>query len=171
MPSARTHDIITVVSGASGTAAAWNMGLPEFEAVNTAVLLGSYLVSGFLFSPDLDLRSRPYMRWRWLRWVWIPYQRSVRHRSWVSHSLLAGPVIRILYFTGIISLLALIALALLNLLVPVDPTGTLLSIASSVSRWINIHPFTVGYAVAGFFLGSASHVVADAIVSFFKRVF
>src|SRR5262245_33918809 len=129
MPSARTHDAITLVAGVAGTAIAWNMDLPDFDAVNASVLLGSYLVSGFLFSPDLDLRSTPYMRWRWLRWIWFPYRRMVPHRSWISHSLMWGPLIRMLYFVCAISLVALIALGLLNLLVPVDPTGSLLDIA------------------------------------------
>jgi uncharacterized metal-binding protein len=147
------------------------MDLPDFDAVNASVLLASYLVSGFLFSPDLDLRSTPYMRWRWLRWIWYPYRRMVPHRSWISHSLLWGPLLRMLYFVCAISLLTLGALGLLNLLVPTDPTGTLLNIAASITNWINTHPATVLYALTGFFLGSATHVIADSVVSFFKRAF
>src|SRR5437868_1890322 len=105
MPSGRTHDLITIVTGAAGAPALLNTGLPDMGPTNAIVLLGTYLASGLLFSPDLDLHSAPYRRWRKLRWVWIPYQRLVPHRSWVSHSLLLGPVIRVLYFAGVLSLI------------------------------------------------------------------
>ena len=103
--------------------AALNSTLPDMNPTNAIVLLGSYLASGLIFSPDLDLRSAPYKRWRQMRWIWIPYQRMVPHRSWISHSLLFGPLIRVLYFAGVLSLLTLMVLGVLNLLVPVDPSG------------------------------------------------
>jgi uncharacterized metal-binding protein len=93
----------------------------------------------------------------------------VPHRSWVSHSLLFGPVLRVLYFAGVLSLLALIVLGLLNLMVPVDPTGIMFKITATVSAWIQDHPATVAYAAAGFILGAAAHTIADAISSAVKR--
>src|SRR5207237_10672678 len=101
---------------------------------NAIVLLGAYLASGLLFSPDLDLHSSPYRRWRKLRWLWLPYQKLVPHRSWASHSLFFVPLLRILYLAIVLSLLTLLALGLLNFLVPVDLTGTLLKITATVSR-------------------------------------
>ncbi len=171
MPNARAHDFITIVTGAAGTPLALNAGLPDMSPVNAAVIVGSYLASGLLFSPDLDLRSTPYRRWRGMRWIWLPYQRMVPHRSWISHSLVVGPILRILYFAGVMALLALIVLGLLNLLVPVDPTGTLFKWAATISAWMEGHPSTVGYAVAGLVLGGAAHTVADAVWSAAKRVF
>lgn len=171
MPSGRTHDFITLVTGAAGTPVALNSGLPDMGPVNAGVLVGSYLISGFLFSPDLDLRSISYRRWRLLRWVWIPYQRMVPHRSWISHSLLVGPVLRALYFAGIMSLLTLIVLGLLNLIVPIDPTGTAFDITATVAAWVQTHPATVGYAVLGFVLGGAAHSLTDSLWSAIKRRF
>ncbi len=171
MPSGRTHDFITIVTGAAGSTAAFNAGLPDFGPTNAVVLLGSYLASGLLFSPDLDLRSAPYRRWRKLRWMWIPYQRMVPHRSWISHSLIIGSLLRILYFALVLSLLTLGVLTLINLLVPIDPSGTMLKIAVSIAAWIQIHPATIAYALAGFVLGGAAHVIADSVVSAFKRWF
>src|SRR5205814_926924 len=153
MPDARTHDFITIVTAAAGAPAALNMNLPDMGPPNAIVLLGTYLVSGLLFSPDLDLHSSPYRRWRKLRWLWLPYQRLVPHRSWVSHSLFFGPLLRIVYLTVVLSLLTLLALGVLNLLVPVDPTGTLLKITATISRWVEAHPSTVGYAALGLVLG------------------
>jgi len=151
--------------------AALSMGLPDMGPANAGVLVGSHLVSGLLFSPDLDLRSTPYKRWRILRWVWLPYQHFVCHRSWVSHSLIAGPLLRVVYFAGIMSLLALMALGLLNLLVPVDPSGTLMNASLTVLRWIEAHPMVVFYAVVGFILGGAVHTLADTFVTGIKRRF
>ncbi len=169
MPNGPTHDLITIVTGAALAPAALNSGLPDLGPANATVLLGAYLASGLLFSPDLDLRSAPYKRWRSLRWMWIPYQKLVPHRSWISHSFVVGPILRVLYFAGVMSLLALIALGLTNLLTPVDPTGTLIRVVEAAGRWIGTHPAVVGYAVLGFVLGGAAHTLADIIWSGIKK--
>ena len=145
--------------------------LPDMGPPNAMVLLGAYLASGLLFSPDLDLRSAPYRRWRKLRWIWIPYQKLVPHRSWISHSLVLGPLLRVLYFAGVLSLFSLVALGLLNLVVPVDPTGAVLKVTDTIAAWITAHPATIGYIVLGFVLGAAAHTVADSVVSAVKRKF
>ena len=169
MPSGRTHDLITIVTGAAAAPAVVNARLPDMGPPNAIVLLGAYVVSGLLFSPDLDLHSTPYRRWRKLRWIWLPYRRLVPHRSWISHSMFVGPLVRIVYFAGVLSLLTLAVLALLNLVVPVDPTGTLLRTANTVTHWIEAHPATVGYALAGFVLGAAAHTLTDTVVTAIKR--
>ncbi len=171
MPNARTHDIITIATGAAMVPVALNSGLPDMGPTNVGVLVGSHIVSGLLFSPDLDLPSAPYRRWNLLRWVWLPYQGFVRHRSWVSHSFVVGPLLRIAYFTLIMSLIALAVLGIINLLVPIDPTGTLLNVSSTAVRWIETHPYVVLYALLGFILGGAAHTVADILVSGAKRRF
>jgi uncharacterized metal-binding protein len=169
MPSGPTHDAITVFTAAALLPAALFSRLPDMSPTNAAVLVAAYLASGLLFSPDLDLKSSPYKRWRSMRWVWIPYQRMVPHRSWISHSLLFGPLIRVVYFAAVMSLLALLALWLFNLVSPVDPTGTLATWANTAFGWVRGHPAVVGYAVAGFVLGGASHTIADIVWSGIKR--
>jgi uncharacterized metal-binding protein len=171
MPSGRTHDFITIVTGAAGAPAALNSGLPDLGPTNAMILLGSYMASGLLFSPDLDLRSRSYKRWRLLRWIWIPYQRMVPHRSWLSHSLVLGPALRVLYFAGMMAVLSLIVLGLLNLLVPIDPTGTLVQVTTAIGAWAQAHPSAIGYTILGFVLGGAAHTIADVVWSFVKRRF
>lgn len=169
MPNARTHDIITIATAAAAMPLLLSSDSPDMGPVNTAVLVGSYLASGLLFSPDLDLDSTPYRRWSLLRWVWIPYQRLVPHRSWISHSLVLGPILRVLYFAGIMSLLALIVLGVLNLLVPIDPTRLIYSLTANAAEWIALRPWSVGYAVLGFVLGGAAHTLADIVYSGVKR--
>ena len=171
MPNGRTHDFITLVSGAAMAPALLNSDLPDMGAANATVLLGTYLASGLLFSPDLDVRSSAYRRWRGMRWVWLPYQRVVPHRSWVSHSFVFGPLLRALYFTGVLALIGGGLLALFNLLTPIDATGTLLAILRSINRWILEHPSTVAYALVGLVAGGAIHTLADLVFTAVKRRF
>ena len=171
MPSATTHDFVTLITAAVAVPVLLDptWALPDMSAVNMAVLVGSYLVSGLLFSPDLDTRSRPYMRWRWLRFLWIPYQRLVPHRSRISHSVVMGPLIRALYFAVMLFLLGFVLYLLVNMLVPFDPTGTLLQFARDTARWMQQHPSTVFYALVGFILGGATHVLLDTVFTWVKR--
>jgi uncharacterized metal-binding protein len=169
MPSGRTHDFITIVSGAIAAPMVLESNLPDINPTNAIVLLGSYLLSGLLFSPDLDLKSAPYKRWRALRFMWIPYQRLVPHRSWISHSFLLGPVLRVIYFAVVLSLLAFLVLVGVNALVAIDPTNTMLSAATQIRAWLEAHPVVIGYAVAGFILGGAAHSLADIVWSWIKR--
>jgi uncharacterized metal-binding protein len=170
MPSAPTHDLVTLVTAAAAVPALLaDSTLPDMSPVNTSVLVGSYLVSGLLFSPDLDTRSRPYMRWRWLRFIWLPYQRLVPHRSRISHSLVVGPLVRALYFALMLFLLGLAIYAVANLLVPFDPTGTLLEFARSAALWMQTHPWTVFYALSGFIFGGITHVLLDTVFTWVRR--
>jgi uncharacterized metal-binding protein len=75
------------------------------------------------------------------------------------------------YFVGVLLLLTACLLALLNILVPVDPTGVLRQIARATWQWGNQHPSVVAYTLLGFFLGAASHTIADVVVTAFKRRF
>lgn len=169
MPNGPTHDFITVASAAALTPIVLNSALPDNNTTNSIVLLGSFLASGLIFSPDLDLKSKPYKRWRMLRFIWIPYQKMVPHRSWISHSFFFGPLLRVLYFAVVMSLLAFLVLAVINALVPIDPTGTFVRTAADVRFWMETHPWVIAYAAVGFVLGGASHTLADSIWSWVKR--
>lgn len=169
MPNGPTHDFITVATAAAAAPLVLTSALPDINATNAVVLLGSYLASGLLFSPDLDLRSAPYRRWRALRFVWIPYQKLVPHRSWISHSFLFGPLLRVLYFAVVMSALTFVILAIINALVPIDPTGTFVRTAAQIRDWTQTHPWVIAYAAIGFVLGGASHTLADMVWSGIKR--
>ncbi|MBW4648947.1 MAG: metal-binding protein [Kastovskya adunca ATA6-11-RM4] len=72
-------------------------------AATTTLQLGivvgiSYLIGGLWLSPDLDIHSRPFLRWGYLKFLWIPYQKIVPHRSRLSHSVLLGTLGRVGYF-------------------------------------------------------------------------
>ena len=75
----------------------------------TLLVVGAYLFSGLLLSNDLDITSRIYKRWGPFRLVWYPYQRLIPHRSLLSHGLVVGPVLRVLYLYVMLELLLLVA--------------------------------------------------------------
>ncbi len=72
--------------------------------VTTALIIGAYLFSGLWLSNDLDIYSRIYRRWGPLRFLWYPYQRFVSHRSWLSHGLVVGPLVRLVYLYVMVQL-------------------------------------------------------------------
>jgi len=150
---------------------ALNSGMPQMDAANAFVLTGTYLASGLLLSPDLDTHSRPYRRWGPFRWIWLPYQVFVPHRSWVSHSFVLGPILRVLYFIVMATLLTALVLGLLNLMVPVDPTGSMLNSARAIWNWLESNLTTLAYAMVGLILGGAAHSLADIVFSKVKRMF
>jgi len=60
----------------------------------------SHFLGGYWLSPDLDIKSRPFRRWSILRFIWIPYQRLIPHRSPLSHSPVLGSLIRLVYLAA-----------------------------------------------------------------------
>jgi len=55
--------------------------LPDAAMRGTAILVGAHLLSGIMFSPDLDLDSAIDDRWGIFFWIWRPYMWLVPHRS------------------------------------------------------------------------------------------
>lgn len=101
MPEAPTHDGISLAVG-TPIAIVAALFLPS-DVVLTWFI--AYVFSCFLLSPDLDLHSDPYLRWGPLRFIWKAYMKVVPHRSWVSHGLLVGSLIRVAYLLTIPGLL------------------------------------------------------------------
>jgi uncharacterized metal-binding protein len=174
MPGARTHDAITVVTGLAlapiGYTALVGMGQPPEAAVrNTAILVGAHLLSGIMFSPDLDLDSAIDDRWGILFWIWRPYMWAVPHRSrLLSHGLVIAPLLRLLYFYLVVALLLVSsawALARVGIVLPDLHTrlrDALLGLARD-------YPQEVRSFLAGFITGSAAHSIADWLVTGGKR--
>ncbi|PAX52685.1 metal-binding protein [Brunnivagina elsteri] len=107
MPSGRTHDRITI----------WALpivvGVTFWQTRNgnlTLLVATGFMLGGLMFGPDLDIYSRQFQRWGWLRWIWLPYQKRLRHRSFFSHGPLIGTTLRVIYFTLFLSIIAVIGL-------------------------------------------------------------
>lgn len=107
MPSGRTHDRVTLWSLPVIAGLTFN----QTRSSNLTLLVaGGFLLGGLLFGPDLDIYSRQYQRWGILRWIWLPYQKSLRHRSFLSHGPLLGTTIRLAYLAIWVALLSAIGI-------------------------------------------------------------
>ncbi|HET9222698.1 MAG TPA: metal-binding protein, partial [Roseiflexaceae bacterium] len=104
MPGARAHDLITIVSGVALAPLTYSVlsqsGVaPDVALANTAILVGAHMLSGIMFSPDLDLDSRIDDRWGIFFWIWRPYMWFVPHRHrFLSHGLVISQLLRLFYF-------------------------------------------------------------------------
>lgn len=94
MPGYKTHDKVGIAAIIPISGASVALG---FDLKTTVTLAIGIAVSTYFLSPDLDLHSRIYRRWGLLRWIWIPYQKVVPHRSWISHSGPISATLRIAY--------------------------------------------------------------------------
>ncbi len=160
MPSGRTHDKITL----------WCLPLIAgfaFLATNslplTMITALSFLVGGFMLGPDLDIRSIQYKRWGLLRWIWLPYQKTLRHRSRLSHGPIVGTALRVVYLAVWIALFTIAIAEILNLLWDAQLTWQNLSVTF---RFLINHYLTEWLAILiGLELGAISHSVSDVIGS------
>lgn len=175
MPDARTHDIITYATAAAlaPIAQVAQVGLldiaPSAAWPNTAWLVIAHILSGVMFSPDLDLDSAIDNRWGIFFWIWRPYMWLIPHRSFWSHSLIVAPLLRLAYFYLVIAGMLIGATWLLGL------TGIVLpdyhtQIAQALARLIAAHPGAATAFLAGFCTGSAAHSIADWLVTGGKHI-
>ncbi|CCH68112.1 putative protein [Richelia intracellularis HH01] len=101
MPSGRIHDRITLWTLPwLATIVFWQ----TYSGNVTLLIVGGFLFGGLMFGPDLDIYSRHYKRWGWFRWVWLPYQKSLRHRSFLSHGPIIGTTLRLIYLFCVVCL-------------------------------------------------------------------
>ncbi len=175
MPDARTHDLITVASGMALTPLSYGylntaLLLPELEAARlTLWLVGAHMISGLLFSPDLDLDSAIDDRWGIFFWIWRPYMRIIPHRHFWSHSLVIAPLLRLVYFYLVISgLLFLWVWLLAQIGLVVDHFHVLLY--DALRDWYAANPDLAVAVLLGFCTGSAAHTIADWAVTRGQRV-
>lgn len=165
MPAGKTHDRITL----------W--GLPLITILTffqtqsgnlTLIVAGAYLFSGLMFGPDLDLYSRQYQRWGYLRWIWRPYQKALRHRSIFSHGLLIGTTLRVLYLGIWLAFLGIFGLGVAHLIWGVELTWQQLVVESQRSLLQNTAEWL--YLFLGLELGAMSHSISDWSTSAYQRI-
>ncbi len=163
MPSTKTHDFLTLTSASAGLAL-YAKAVPHPDWVGAGIVACSYVFSGLMLSADLDVASRGYRRWGPLRFIWWPYQKLIPHRSWLSHGLVVGPMLRVLYLCLVLG----IPLALLVMWG--EKHGISLPIFAHLFRFVRSHLREVALALAGIVLGGAMHSVADVVGSLLKRL-
>ncbi|WP_199249278.1 metal-binding protein [[Phormidium] sp. ETS-05] len=175
MPSGRTHDRITLWSLPVVTGATIAITRNSQHALLVA---SGFLFGGLMFGPDLDIYSRQFQRWGWFRWLWVPYQKCLRHRSFWSHGPIIGTVVRVLYLTAWCILFAILAGAVYLLVTgqwhsaTTPETGFLTKLLTGDETSRGKNPVSVSDAIAlfvGLELGALSHSLSDYLVSSWKR--
>ncbi|MDF5715203.1 MAG: metal-binding protein [Rhizonema sp. NSF051] len=164
MPSGRTHDRITL----------W--ALPFITGITfvqtrsgnlTLLVAGGFIFGGLMFGPDLDIYSRQFQRWGFLRFIWLPYQKSLRHRSFLSHGPIIGTTLRVLYLSSIISVLAIVVLEIAEKLWNVGLSWQFVGATVMKSSRYSTEFLAL---FLGLELGAMSHYVSDWGGSTYKRV-
>lgn len=164
MPSGRTHDRITLMS------LPWIGGLSYLltrQGELALIVAGAFLFSGLMFGPDLDIHSVQYKRWGIFRWLWLPYRSLMSHRSPLSHGLIIGTVLRLLYFLGFLSIISILGMAIAQFIWGFDWNW------QQVGRQIfqSLQGQYLAEAIAsviGLELGAMSHTASDWLVSTYR---
>jgi uncharacterized metal-binding protein len=172
MPKAATHDRITVITAAALTPLlyvaarepALQRWLVPLQPLDLGLFAVAHLVSGYYFSPDLDVDSRIHRRWGPLGVIWAPYRCMIPHRHFWSHSLVIAPLLRLVYLYVVVQLLLLLVnqLQLFGVfgglpLATIDPQALL--------RIVLTYPQQTLLMLIGFITGSAAHTVSDWLVT------
>jgi uncharacterized metal-binding protein len=133
----------------------------------TLLVAGGFLFGGLMFGPDLDIYSVQFQRWGFLRWIWLPYQKSLRHRSFFSHGPIIGTTLRVLYLGGLLAILAIVILAVAEKLWNIAFTWQ--DLGGTVGRSLTSYSTEYIALFLGFELGAMSHSLSDWGGSAYKR--
>jgi uncharacterized metal-binding protein len=164
MPSGRVHDRITLWS--LPLVVGLTFGQTRSGSL-TLLLAGGFLVGGLMFGPDLDIYSRQYQRWGVFRWLWLPYRKMMRHRSFWSHGFLVGTTLRLVYLGGWLTLLVLLSVFLAQHLWDVYVDWE--SLWNWGVRSLQSHTVEGLTLYLGLELGAMSHSLSDWGNSAYKR--
>ncbi|MFM2313818.1 MAG: hypothetical protein RLZZ04_3094 [Cyanobacteriota bacterium] len=165
MPSGVVHDRITICL------LPWVAGITYFStrsAEITLVLSCGYLFSGMMFGPDLDIYSLQYKRWGIMRFIWLPYRKFLRHRSLLSHGLILGTCVRLLYLFTVIFLLSVFCVAIAQLCWGFNWNWQVF-MGKQLHRLIAQYPHESIALLSGLELGAMSHSLSDWINSYRKH--
>jgi len=86
LAAGKTHDKITVIMTPFIASFFLFINMIFLEDLGSSLaftILGVsvYMFGGYMFSGDLDIKSREFRRWGYLKFIWIPYQKLFEHRS------------------------------------------------------------------------------------------
>ncbi|WP_353929707.1 metal-binding protein [Okeanomitos corallinicola TIOX110] len=164
MPSGQTHDRITIwsVPVISGITL-----ISTHSSNMTLLIAGGFMFGGLMFGPDLDIYSRQFQRWGFLRWIWLPYQKSLRHRSFLSHGPIIGTTLRVVYLSTFLAVVGILILVIFAKLGNVALNWG--EVWGSVGRTISVYYREFLALFLGCELGAMSHSLSDWTNSAYKR--
>ena len=110
------------------------------------VAASAHLLGGLYLSPDLDLKSIPFKRWGVLRVLWLPYQKLIPcHRHWLSHGVIVGSVVRLLY-------LAALLLPMLFIFPGLQQVKWMITWEKAIAFWVGVE------------LSALNHLLLDGLI-------
>lgn len=155
MPSGKTHTKINFFA-----LPVLLVGLLFWGITNTSfyVLFGlGYAIGTYFITPDMDIKSDSYRKWGIFRFLWYPYMRIMPHRSFLSHTIVLGDIIRIMYLAIIISpVLYVVNIFIMN--------GNLLD-------YVTKHQSILFSLFVGIVGASTMHIIADVLNTNRKKMF
>lgn len=165
MPSGATHDRITLWILPCLVILTWF--LTRNGEIVLLLLLG-FLFSGLMFGPDLDIYSVQFKRWGKLRFIWLPYQKLIKHRSLLSHGLLIGNCLRVIYLFTIVTVTSMVGVGIAQLIWSFDWNWgefrhelVTLAFGDYKAHFLALY--------LGLEIGAISHILSDLLVSDYKR--
>lgn len=170
LAAGKTHDKITVIMTPFVASFFLFINMVFLEDLGSSLaftILGVsiYMFGGYMFSGDLDIKSREFKRWGYLKFIWIPYQKLFEHRSVFTHGFILGPIIRILY-------VSIIPITISSLLYSFSITSVSTpEMLKLVASFILSNKVLFANMLLALFLGSGLHTITDIIYSYFKKKF
>lgn len=155
MPSGRTHTRLNLLILPVVLLLLVSYGMTSWEFL--LWFAGGFIFGTYFLTPDLDTVSSAYRNWGPLRMIWRPYRAVMPHRSFLTHTIVLGDVIRLLYLLVI----SLPFLYLLNIIV----------LGGALPDFVRAHRPMLGVAVLGIFTTSALHIIVDILNTKRKRIF
>lgn len=174
MPNTPVHDFLTVASAIAIAPGIYGI-LYEADVANqtavmvTTLIFTAHIISGVLFSPDLDLDSRIHKRWGMMFYIWLPYKWMIPHRHFWSHGLIIPPLLRLCYFFGMI-ILTIYVVERIAAAAGIDLPIVHNSVAATIMQWIAQNQLISGCVAIGFITGAAVHSIADWLFSGGKKL-
>ncbi|MGF1490382.1 MAG: metal-binding protein [Prochloraceae cyanobacterium] len=165
MPSGSTHDRITLWILAP---IAILSSILTADARLTLIICAGFLFSGLMFGPDLDINSRQFKRWGKLKFIWLPYQKLLRHRSILSHGFTIGTILRVIYLLSFLIFISIFTVAIAQSIWGFYWNWREFILASIELLRGDYRNLAIA-AFIGLELGALSHIISDTIVSAYKK--
>ncbi len=164
MPSGQTHDQITLWSLPFIAGLTWSQTRSSHL---TFLVTGSFLFSGLMFGPDLDINSRQFQRWGMLRCFWAPTKTVCAIAPFLSHGPFIGTALRILYLGGGLGILGFLGLMVAQYLGLLNREP--LEILQNSLRSLSNYPRECIAIYLGLEMGAMSHSFSDWSNSLYKE--
>ena len=113
----------------------------------------AFLTGGLWLSPDLDTHSLALKRWGFLKILWWPYQKVIRHRSIFSHGPFIGTSVRVGY-------LLFLSMILIFFIKPIG-LSSVLSTANFISKAVKQYPKDYLAVLLGLEASAWLHLIKD----------